>query len=146
MPATIAAVRADWQQYVTWCERTRQAPLPADVDQLAAFAMDAVARGRKRSTLKRCIFTVGLIHTAAGLPNPVQAARWKSKWAALGQVLARRITPDGRLDNGNASRQAGELAATDIDSILATLGSAPRDLRDAALLCLASDTLLAELS
>jgi integrase len=65
--------------------------------------------------------------------------------AALGQALARRTTDD-RLDNDddNASRQAGELVAAVIDVILATLGGAPRDLRDAALLCLASDTLARE--
>ncbi|WP_445147303.1 tyrosine-type recombinase/integrase [Dyella sp. Tek66A03] len=143
-PATVAAVRADWQQYVAWCEQAPCSPLPADVEQLAAFLMGAVARGRKRSTLKRYVYTVSLIHTAAGLPSPAQDARWKSKWAAIGQALARRTSSDGRPDNGNASRQAGELVATDIARILASLGRTPRDLRDAALLCLASDTLARE--
>jgi integrase len=143
-PATVAAVRADWQQYVTWCEGVGCSPLPADVDQLAAFLQAAVTRGRKRSTVKRYVYTIGLIHTAAGLASPAQDARWKSKWAALGQALARRTTRDGRPDNGNASRQAGELVAADIDVILASLGRTPRDRRDAALLCLASDTLARE--
>jgi hypothetical protein len=85
-----------------------------------------VVRGRKRSTLERYVYTIRLVYTAAGLPVPTQA-------------LARRRTADGRPDNDNASRQAGELGAVDIDLVLASLGTAPRDQRDAALLCLASD-------
>jgi integrase len=143
-PATIAAVRADWHQYIGWCETHGRTPLPADVDQLADFINNALMRGRKRNTLKRYIYTVGLIHEAAGLANPAKDARWKPKWAAVGRALARRVTVDGELTNGNETKQAGELLTEDIDAIVATLGNAPRDLRDAAMLKLASDTLLRE--
>ncbi|WP_199041245.1 MULTISPECIES: tyrosine-type recombinase/integrase [unclassified Dyella] len=142
--ATVAAVRADWQQYIEWCEAQHRTPLPADVDQLAAFINNALIRGRKLSTLKRYVYTVGLIHEAAGLASPAKDARWKRKWGAIRKTLVERTGADGEPDNGNLTRQAGELLTDDIAKILATLGEHPRDLRDAAMLALASDTLARE--
>ncbi|WNL48374.1 tyrosine-type recombinase/integrase (plasmid) [Dyella sp. BiH032] len=142
--ATVAAVRADWLQYIDWCEAQHHTPLPADVDQLASFINNALIRGRKLSTLKRYVYTVGLIHEAAGLPSPAKDARWKRKWGAIKKQLAERAGTDGEPDNGNLTRQAGELLTDDITTILATLGTHPRDRRDAAMLKLASDTLARE--
>lgn len=142
--ATLKAVRADWGQYVAWCEGTRHSPLPASPDLLEAFLQNAVVRGSKRTTLKRYVYTVGLIHEAAGLPNPAKGPLWGPKWAALGKELARRKDPYGRPDNGNLKKQAGSLGMDDVDAVLACLGQSLHDLRDAALLALASDTLLRE--
>lgn len=142
--ATLKAVRADWGQYIAWCEGTGHAPLPASPEQLEAFLKNAVVRGRKRSTLKRYVYTVGVIHEAAGLANPAKEARWAPKWAALGKALASRKDAFGKPNNGNVRKQAGQLVANDIDTILATLGTSLRDQRDAAMLLLASDTLLRE--
>lgn len=134
--ATVRAVRADWSQYIAWCEATGQAPLPASIEQLEAFLRNAIVRGRKRSTINRYLYTVGLVHAAAGLPNPVKDARWPVKWKKLIRELGTR--------GGNQRTQAGELVATDVARIVAGLGKTPRDLRDAAMLQLASDTLLRE--
>ncbi|AIF48192.1 tyrosine-type recombinase/integrase [Dyella japonica] len=142
--ATVKAVRGDWGQYIAWCDSTRHSPLPASPDQLEAFLHNAVARGRKRTTLKRYVYTVGLIHEAAGLPNPAKDPLWGPKWAALGKDLARRKDAYGRPDNGNLKKQAGALLEDDIEAMLTGLGSSLHDLRDAALLALASDTLLRE--
>jgi integrase len=142
--ATIKAVRADWGQYIAWCEGTRHPPLPASPDQLEAFLTNAAQRGRKRTTLKRYVYTVGLIHEAAGLPNPAKNPLWGPKWAALGKALSRRKDALGRPDNGNLKKQTGALGKDDVTTVLASLGDGLHDLRDAALLALASDTLLRE--
>lgn len=133
--ATVRAVRADWSQYIAWCEGTGHAPLPASIEQLEAFLRNAITRGRKRSTLNRYLYTVGLVHDAAGLSNPAKDPLWKMKW----KVLIRELGPDG-----HACKQAGPLVSADIVRILATLGDSPRDLRDAAMLQLASVALLRE--
>jgi integrase len=142
--ATVKAVRADWAQYLKWCDGAGVAPLPASCDQLGDFVLNAVERGRKRTTLKRYVYTVGLIHAAAGLPNPSEDPRWKPKWAAIGKALAARVDARGQPDNGNVITQAGELLGADVQTIVASLGTSLHDLRDAAMLMLASDSLLRE--
>lgn len=134
--ATVRAVRADWAQYIAWCERTGQPPLPAPVERLEAFVRDAVVQGRKRTTVQRYVYTVGLIHAAAGFPSPTKDPRWKAMWKGLLKELKER----GQI----TATQAGALEREDVRTILASLGTSPRELRDAAMLALASDTLLRE--
>lgn len=135
-PATVKAVRSDWTQYLAWCEATGMTPLPASVAQLEAFLKAAIDKGRKRATVDRYLYTVGLVHIAAGLPSPSKDPDWPIKW----KKLTRRLKSTG----GHARKQAGELDSADVENILATLGDSPRDLRDAALLAIASDTLCRE--
>jgi len=135
-PATVKAVRSDWAQYLVWCEASGATPLPASVDQLETFLSTAIDKGRKRATVDRYLYTVGLVHVAAGLPSPSKDPDWPVKW----KKLIRRLKATG----GHARKQAGELDSAGIEAILATLGDSPRDLRDAALLSMASDTLCRE--
>ena len=135
-PATVKAVRSDWTQYLAWCEASRVTPLPASVDQLEAFLSKMIDNGRKRSTIDRYLYTVGLVHVAAGLPSPSKDTEWPVKW----KKLIRRMKTTG----GHARKQAGELDMAGVETIIGTLGTHPRDLRDAALLSLASDTLCRE--
>lgn len=135
-PATVKAVRSDWTQYLTWCEANRATPLPASVEQLETFLSAAIDKGRKRATVDRYLYTVGLVHIAAGLPSPSKDPDWPVKW----KKLIRRLKATGL----NTRKQAGELDMASISAILASLGDTPRDLRDAALLSIASDTLCRE--
>jgi len=135
-PATVKAVRSDWTQYLAWCETSRATPLPASVDQLEAFLSTMVDKGRKRSTVDRYLYTVGVVHIAAGLPNPSKDPDWPVKW----KKLIRRMKTTG----AHVRKQAGELDMAGIETILASLGDSLRDRRDAALLSLASDSLCRE--
>lgn len=134
--ATVKAVRSDWTQYLAWCDLAGATPLPANVAQLEAFLASAIDKGRKRATVDRYLYTVGLVHVAAGLPSPSKDPDWPVKWKKLIRCL--------KAVGGHARKQAGELDSAGITTILATLGDSPRDLRDAALLSLASDTLCRE--
>jgi integrase len=134
--ATVKAVRSDWAQYLAWCETSRATPLPASVDQLETFLSAMIDKGRKRATVDRYLYTIGLVHVAAGLPNPSKDPVWPVKW----KKLIRRLKTSG----AHARKQAGELDMAGIEIILASLGDSPRDLRDAALLSMASDTLCRE--
>lgn len=69
-PATVKVVRSDWTQYLAWCEASRTTPLPAPVEQLETFLSAMIDRGCKRATVDRYLYTVGLVHVAAGLPSP----------------------------------------------------------------------------
>lgn len=135
-PATVKAVRSDWGQYLAWCEASKATPLPASIDQLETFLSAMIDKGRKRATVDRHLYTVGLVHVAAGLPSPSKDPDWPVKW----KKLIRRLKGAG----GHARKQAGELDMAGVETILATLGDTSRDLRDAALLSIASDTLCRE--
>jgi integrase len=139
-PATMRAVRSDWSQYIRWCEQRAVAPLPTSVTQLEAYVRNAIVRGRKRATIDRYLYTIDLIHKEAGLPRPTAHRAWRLKWRAMTEKeLAMR--------GGNTTRQAAELRTADVDTILRHLAATKMTRyarRDAAMLSLASDTLLRE--
>lgn len=135
--ATLKAVRADWGSYIEWCQSVQQSPLPASIEQVESFLRNAIVRGRKLSTIRRYLYTISLIHDAAGLLNPTKDRRWKRRWKGL---LKNDLKPRG----GNVKRQAEQLRAQQVEEVIASMTKGPRDLRDAALLALASDTLLRE--
>lgn len=135
-PATLRAVRADWQVFIGWCERAGVRPLPLSCEDLARFLTDQEIIGKRRATLNRYVNTIRLVHRGANLPDPTSHPDWRLLWRGIVARLARR--------GGNAPRQAPPLRASDIETILKTLGDRPIDLRDAALIALASDTLCRE--
>lgn len=134
--ATLKAVRADWQRFLEWCEGQRVWALPVAPEDLQRFLNDQVVLGKKRSTLDRYVNTVRLVHKGAGLPDPTHTNDWALDWQAIVVRLTER--------NANAPQQAEPLRTEHVRQILATLGPTPLDLRDAALISLASDTLCRE--
>ncbi|QRD62616.1 tyrosine-type recombinase/integrase (plasmid) [Xanthomonas citri pv. citri] len=134
--ATVRAVRADWGVIAQWCERAKRTLLPLATDDLVLFLTDMMKLGKKRSTLTRYVSTITLIHGAAGLPSPTFHPRWPLRWNGL----CRKLVKAGK----SVPKQAEPLRRNDIESILANLGESALDLRDAALLSLAANTLCRE--
>ncbi|UXF74616.1 tyrosine-type recombinase/integrase (plasmid) [Stenotrophomonas maltophilia] len=134
--ATIKAVRADWGVVTTWCERAGRCVLPMAEADLVLFLTDMLRLKRKKATLVRYVRTIALIHRAAQLPSPQQHPEWQDDWAVICRQLA-------ELDLV-APKQAPPLRTSHVDAMLATLGNTPIELRDAALISLASDTLCRE--
>jgi hypothetical protein len=135
-PATVRAVRADWQQYIAWCEGASAYPLPAAMPQLLRFVEDMRVRGKRKSTLERYVFSIRAVHQGARLPDPTHDPDWALKWSGL---VADLVAADKALQ-----RQAAPLQTPQCAQILAALGDRPIDVRDAALLSFASDTLCRE--
>lgn len=135
-PATLKAVRADWQVFLDWCDRNRVWALPIASTDLLRFLTDQVVLDKKRSTINRYVNTIRLIHEAAGLPAPTDYREWKLDWRGI----VRRLEAAG----ANAPRQAEALRTEHVAQILDMLGESLLDVRDAALISLASDTLCRE--
>jgi integrase len=154
--ATLRAVRADWGLYLDWCLATHTRPFKqipdclsgdeeAEAEQkalreLKAFFANGIKRGLRRSTLDRYLYTIRLAHRAARVPDPTALPGWKPLWKGLVKALA----DDGR----NRKRPAAPLPQSAVSTVVTHLEAAEgdtvsrwRDLRDMALLCLASDTL-----
>jgi len=134
--ATLKAVRSDWSVVFGWCERAGACPLPLALADLVRFLSDMLVMGRRRATLDRYVYTITLVHSAVALASPTRHPDWPLEWKAITRKLATL--------KRNAPRQAAALRSAEVELILATLGDAPRDLRDAALLSFASDTLCRE--
>jgi integrase len=135
-PATLRAVRADWGVYTRWCGNAGVWGLPIAPKDLKQFLDDQVVLGKKRSTLNRYVATIRLIHKAAGVKDPTDYPDWGLDWKALVRKLGK--------DRTKAPKQAKALKSADVARILSKLGDGLRDLRDAALISLASDTLCRE--
>ncbi|MCZ8158398.1 MAG: tyrosine-type recombinase/integrase [Rhizobiaceae bacterium] len=135
-PATLKAVRADWGVFTTWCTNTEVWGLPIEPKHLVQFLNDQVVLGKKRSTINRYVATLKLIHKAAGMPDPTDYPDWGLDWKKIVRVLAER--------GANAPTQATALKSGDVAKILSHMGNSLWDLRDAALIALASDTLCRE--
>lgn len=135
-PATMKAVRGDWNGFMAWAIHNQVKILPIAPSDLVRYLTDLVVTGKRRATINRALNTIRLIHDAAGLGDPAGFPDWNLEWRAL--VLQLAIT------GKNAARQAKALKSTHVEQILASLGDSPRDLRDAALISLASDTLCRE--
>lgn len=136
-PATVRAVRGDWQVYAAWCKKKGYAPLAIGRDELIGFFENAIARSLRRATLDRYLFTIRLAHSAAQVEDPTRHPEWRLMWKALVKQL--------RVDGRNRKRPARPLRQQGIATIVTTLTETRDDLRalrDAALLCLASDTLV----
>lgn len=130
-PNTLRGWRADWRGWTEYCGRVGVATLPATLADLRGYLMERIAAGRKRATLERLLSTLSIVHRLVELPSPMDSMEFKLMWRAL-----RREHLTAR------QRQAKGLTMADLGTILATLNPEdPRDLRDAALLCTAFETM-----
>ncbi len=130
-PNTLRSWRADWRVWTAFCTATGHEPLPATLPQLRAFLTERIEAGRKRATIEHYLATLTVVHRLALLPSPMDSMEARLMWRGL-----RREHLTAR------QRQAKGLTLADIDLILSSLDMAiPRDVRDAALISVAFETM-----
>lgn len=130
-PNTLRGWRADWRGWIEYCTREKASPLPVTLPVLRRFLIERIEAGRKRATLERFMSTLAIVHRLVGLPSPMDAMEVRLMWRGL-----RREHLTAR------QKQAKGITMADLEAILATLNpDEPRDLRDAALLCTAFETM-----
>jgi integrase len=81
-PNTRKAYRADWADFVAWCQKYRTDPLPARPDTVAYYLADRSAR-LKVSTLQRRLATIAEAHRAAGYDSPNRHAQVRLVWQGI---------------------------------------------------------------
>lgn len=144
---TVVALRADLKRWVGWCHAHGHAPLPATQAALLDFieAMGHPERGLgfKRATVKRYLASIGALHKAAGLPNPVTTEPVKLAIATLArqQHQADQVARSAGEPVQFRTRQAEGLREAALRAATDTYGDNLRDKRDAALLWVAFETL-----
>ncbi|MGQ0502504.1 MAG: site-specific integrase [Panacagrimonas sp.] len=130
-PNTLKSWRADWRVWTAFCRHAGEPALPATTAVLRAFLEERIGAGRKRATLEHYLATLSIVHRLAGLPAPMDTMEARLMWRGL-----RREHLTAR------QRQARGLTLDDVATIMATLDrESPMDLRDAALISVAFETM-----
>jgi len=123
-PNTLRAYRADWQDFVGWCEAHGLQSLPADTRTVIRY-LTARARTHKVSTLQRRLSVISRAHQAAGFqPISTRSEPLHSVWEGITRVK-------GTAPEGKAPILTEELLA-----MIATLSDSLLGIRDRALLLL----------
>jgi len=130
-PNTLRSWRADWRVWTDFCARSGYSPLPATLPALREFLLERIQAGRKRATIEHYLATLAVVHRLALLPSPLDSMEARLMWRGL-----RREHLTAR------QRQAKGLTMDDIETIISKLDFAiPRDMRDAALISVAFETM-----
>ena len=123
-PNTRAAYRADWADFLAWCQRHDQEPLPAMPETVAAY-LASMARTHSPATMRRRLVAIGQAHKLA-----------KVEWVPGHPVV--RATLRGILrKHGRPTRKAAALGTAELKRLVATCDRTMSGVRDRAMLLLA---------
>jgi integrase len=120
---TKRAYRADWNDFQKFCERRRLSSLPARPEHVCAY-LAAKQRTLKRSTLRRRLTVIGIVHRMRGHQNPVDDSRVKQTWRG---ILRSKVEAEDR---------KAPLLLKDLKAISEALPPTLSGIRDKALLLL----------
>jgi integrase len=120
---TKRAYRADWRDFETFCGRRKLSSLPARPEHVCAY-LAAKSKTLKRTSIRRRLTVIGIVHRMRGFPNPLDDSRVKQTWRGI-----------LRSKNESEERKA-PLLLKDLQTILEALDSDLAGIRDKALLLL----------
>jgi hypothetical protein len=114
--------------FTVWCVTQGHSPSPPVSASVVASYVDSLAGKIKASTIETRLWAIGEMHKAEFYPSPCQ------------DVLVRFAVRSIKRQHGAATRQAAPLGKREVMRILLRMGNTRRDLRDKALLWVASDS------
>lgn len=123
-PATVRAYRRAWSAFVSWCEASGAAALPATPAVVALYLTHRKMEGRKLATLHLDLAAISEAHKAAGLASPRGSAEVQ---AVLGGI---------KRTHGVAQRQKAAITRDQLREAVSALPDSLIGLRDRALLLL----------
>ena len=118
---TRRAYASDWADFVAWCGRVSEDPLPALPLVVARYLAQLADGGKKTSTIQRRTSAIAAAHKAAGLEPPTNFEGVK----AVMRGIRRRV--------GRRKRKAAPATAERLSQALAAIPATKRGLRDRAL-------------
>ena len=124
-PRTRKSYASSWAGFAAWCRDHGRQSLPASVETVAAWMASLAKTGKAPATINTYLASVVVAHRTAGYAldrkNPLIADIWKGI----------------RNETSRAQRQARPLAADELRSLIAGMGSVRlADKRDGALIAL----------
>jgi site-specific recombinase XerD len=133
-PNTIRALRADFEEFIGFCEGNGSAALPSAPETIATFIERLTKRGLASASIRRRIVSIGSVHRLLELPDPTKAGCVKLALRKMHRLL------------GRACKQAHPINLDTLKKLLKTCNvHEPRErlraLRNQVLLMVAYDTL-----
>jgi site-specific recombinase XerD len=129
--ATKRAYRADWQDFVGWCDRQSLSALPVDAATLAAYAAALADSAKKFSTIRRRLAAISYAHKLKGLTPPGDSEPVRAVLAGIrrkiGVAVERKAPATAKALSRMTRRRGEQTEAASCDL---------RSLRDRALLLL----------
>jgi integrase len=120
---TKRAYKADWKDFAIFCERRRLSVLPARPEYVCAY-LAARQRTLKRTTLRRRLTVIGIVHRMRGHPNPIEDSRVRQTWRGILR------------SKSNVEDRKAPLLLKDLKLIVAALPETLAGIRDNALILL----------
>ena len=128
-PNTLRAYKADMFEFIAYCGKTGDCPLPAQPKAVAEFLMQTVSQGIKSSTIRRKVSSISAIHRLSSLDDPTKHSEVKITQRKIFRQLGTRFD------------QAYPITRSLLTKMLATCGDDLHGLRDRALLLVAYDSM-----
>lgn len=128
-PNTIRAYRADFEEFMRYCDTVAAPSLPADPQVVASFIDSVSSNGQTSATIRRKLVSIAAIHRLSRHPDPTKDGDVRLAMRKMHRKL-------GRLCD-----QAYGITAPLLERLLAATTADLRGLRDRALLLLAYETM-----
>jgi integrase len=127
-PSTKRVLRQVVAAFQEWCREQGHDPVPPIAPSVVAAYVDALSGRIRASTIETRLWAIGEMHKSRFLPSPCS------------HDLVRLAVKAVKRQHGSATRQAAPLGKLEVRRALQALGNTRRDIRDRALLMVASDT------
>lgn len=128
-PNTLRAYKADMSEFIAYCDKTGDCPLPAQPKTLSDFLMLTLSQGIKSSTIRRKVSSISAIHRLSSLDDPTKHSEVKIAQRKIYRQLGTRFD------------QAYPITRSLLTKMLAACGDDLHGLRDRALLLVAYDSM-----
>ena len=128
-PATIRAYKANFEQFIHFCEDGFISPLPAEPQDVARYISKLTGSGLKSSSIRISIAAISSIHKLNSLEDPTQHPSVKIESRRMHRTL------------GRYSQQAFGITAPILEKMLCATSNNIRGIRNRALLLLAYDSM-----
>jgi integrase len=127
-PATKRILRQTIASFQTWCREQGHRDEPPISPSVVAAYVDSLSGRIRASTIETRLWAIAEMHKSRFLPSPCQ------------HELVKLAVKAVKREHGSATRQAAPLGKREIRRAILRLGNSRRDIRDRALLLVASDT------
>jgi site-specific recombinase XerD len=128
-PSTLRAYRADFEEFISFCEKIGAKALPANGSEVVSFIDHLVERQQKSASIRRAIAGIASIHQLSSLPDPTKEVEVKLSIRRMHRQL------------GREQHQAMAITQPLLRKLLAATDESLRGARDRALISVAYDTL-----
>jgi site-specific recombinase XerD len=128
-PSTIRAYRADFSDFIYFCQDRNSSALPAKPHLIIDYICKLTGSGRSSASIRRALCGLSAIHKLNRFDDPTKDPDVSLEMRRMHRKL------------GRSSSQAGSINADTLDKLLLATDDSIRGIRDRALLLVAYDTL-----